>query len=207
MIYNKIEKIEKKASSILDRVFTQIKIFHFSPLSTADDNDHDVDDGGGDGSEDYTGTGSGNHPHFDRALRRSRRKSVSFSIVKVNKETMQFDIEQKSVLLEDLSSMNQTSGTSPKDKPPASPLFEVAKKWKDAKNKLVLKSSVFMGGRGSSGNGINEKSDQFEFKDETFRNRRKELMEKAKALEEEAANNQGDKKAVTDAAFEDETAI
>ena len=32
-IYNKIEKIEKKASSILDRVFTQIKIFHFS-LST-----------------------------------------------------------------------------------------------------------------------------------------------------------------------------
>ena len=118
---------------------------------------------------------------------------------------MQFDIEQKSVLLEDLSSTNNQ--TSQKEKPPASPLFEVAKKWKDAKNKLVLKSSVFMGGRGSSGNGINEKSDQFEFKDETFRNRRKELMEKAKALEEEAANNQGDKKAVTDAAFEDETAI
>ena len=84
----------------------------------------------------------------------------------------------------------------------------VAKKWKDAKNKLVLKSSVFMGGRSSSGNEINEKSDQFEFKDESFRNRRKELMEKAKALEEEAAaNNQGDKKSVTDAAFEDETAI
>ena len=99
------------------------------------------------------------------------------------------------------------STTTSSNNPPKSPLLVVAKKWKDAKNKLVLKSSVFMGGRGSSGNGINEKSDQFEFKDETFRNRRKELMEKAKALEEEAANNQGDKKAVTDAAFEDETAI
>ena len=100
------------------------------------------------------------------------------------------------------------STTTSSNNPPKSPLLVVAKKWKDAKNKLVLKSSVFMGGRSSSGNEINEKSDQFEFKDESFRNRRKELMEKAKALEEEAAaNNQGDKKSVTDAAFEDETAI
>ena len=166
MIYNKIEKIEKKASSILDRVFTQIKIFHFSPLSTADDNDHDVDDGGGDGSEDYTGTGSGNHPHFDRALRRSRRKSVSFSIVKVNKETMQFDIEQKSVLLEDLSSTNNQ--TSQKEKPPASPLFEVAKKWKDAKNKLVLKEKKFFSHVPMLGTSLSA-GDKFEFRDENFR--------------------------------------
>ena len=39
------------------------------------------------------------HPHFDRALMRSRRKSVSFAVCKVNKDTMQFDIEHKSVLL------------------------------------------------------------------------------------------------------------
>ena len=200
--YNKNEKIEeKKASSILDRVFTQIKIFHFSPLSTADDNDHDVDDHGGgvDGgsAEDYS-TGTGTHPHFDRALRRSRRKSVSFSIVKVNKETMQFDIEQKSVLLEDLSSMNNqtTSGTSPKDKPPASPLFEVAKKWKDAKNKLVLKDKLFshvpMLGTSGSSTSHSSGGDQFEFKDENFRSRRRELTEKAKALKDitTASNNQ-----------------
>ena len=168
----KLKKLKKKLAVYWIEYSLRLKIFHFSPLSTADDNDHDVDDGGGDGSEDYTGTGSGNHPHFDRALRRSRRKSVSFSIVKVNKETMQFDIEQKSVLLEDLSSTNNQ--TSQKEKPPASPLFEVAKKWKDAKNKLVLKEKKFfshvpMLGTSSSSHTSLSAGDKFEFKDENFR--------------------------------------
>ena len=61
-------------------------------------------------------------------------------------------------------------------RPPNSPgLKEVAKRWRDAKNKLVLKnklSNVILG------------SDTFEFKDEPFRNRRRELLEKAKELEE-----------------------
>ena len=63
--------------------------------SDADDDDlfNDADDDGDDASSD------GTHPHFDRALRRSRRKSVSFAVCKLNKDTMQFDIEQKSVLL------------------------------------------------------------------------------------------------------------
>ena len=111
---------------------------------------------------------------------------------------MQFDIEQKSVLLEDLSSMNNqtTSGTSPKDKPPASPLFEVAKKWKDAKNKLVLKDKLFshvpMLGTSGSSTSHSSGGDQFEFKDENFRSRRRELTEKAKALKDitTASNNQ-----------------
>ena len=46
---------------------------------------------------------SGHHPHFDRAVMRSRRKSVSFAVYKVNADTMQFDIEHKSVLLGNLS--------------------------------------------------------------------------------------------------------
>ena len=58
-----------------------------------DDLYNDADDDGDDASSD------GTHPHFDRALRRSRRKSVSFAVCKLNKDTMQFDIEQKSVLL------------------------------------------------------------------------------------------------------------
>ena len=91
--------------------------------------------------------------------------------------------------------MNQTSGTSPKDKPPASPLFEVAKKWKDAKNKLVLKDKLFSQGPmlGTSGSSSHSSGgDQFEFKDENFRSRRRELTEKAKALKDitTASNNQ-----------------
>ena len=85
---------------------------------------------------------------------------------------MQFDIEQKSVLLEDLSSTNNQ--TSQKEKPPASPLFEVAKKWKDAKNKLVLKEKKFfshvpMLGTSSSSHTSLSAGDKFEFKDENFR--------------------------------------
>ena len=108
---------------------------------------------------------------------------------------MQFDIEQKSVLLEDLSSTNNQ--TSQKEKPPASPLFEVAKKWKDAKNKLVLKDKLFshvpmLGTSGSSSHSSGGDRDQFEFKDENFRSRRRELTEKAKALKDitTASNNQ-----------------
>ena len=68
----------------------------------SDDNDiANVDDYENDPSE--TGSAiddaSGTHPHFDRALRRSRRKSVSFAVCKVNKDTMQFEIENKSVFL------------------------------------------------------------------------------------------------------------
>ena len=85
---------------------------------------------------------------------------------------MQFDIEQKSVLLEDLSSTNNQ--TSQKEKPPASPLFEVAKKWKDAKNKLVLKEKKFfshvpMLGTSSSSHTSLSAGDKFEFRDENFR--------------------------------------
>ena len=40
----------------------------------------------------------------------------------------------------------------------------MAKKWKDAKNKLVLKDKIFSNVVMGSGGG-----DQFEFKDETFR--------------------------------------
>ena len=85
---------------------------------------------------------------------------------------MQFDIEQKSVLLEDLSSTNNQ--TSQKEKPPASPLFEVAKKWKDAKNKLVLKEKKFFSHVPMLGTSISSHTslsagDKFEFKDENFR--------------------------------------
>ena len=40
---------------------------------------------------------------------RSRRKSVSFAVYKVNADTMQFEIEQKSVLLGNLSASSAPS--------------------------------------------------------------------------------------------------
>ena len=55
---------------------------------------------------------AGHHPHFDRAVMRSRRKSVSFAVYKVNADTMQFEVEQKSVLLGNLSASSAPS-TSP----------------------------------------------------------------------------------------------
>ncbi len=136
--------------------------------SDADDNYSDEDD-----EEDPDGV-LAPHPHFNSALRHSRRKSVSFAVCKVDKETMQFEIENKSVLLGNMSqhatSSGTTSGLAPAVKKlgaPASPLLnEVAKKWKEAKNKLVLK-------------------DQFEFPEEIFEKRRRELLEKAKQLEAE----------------------
>jgi len=78
-------------------------------------------------------------------MMRSRRKSVSFAVYKVNADTMQFDIEHKSVLLGNLS---------------------------DKLSNVILGSS-----------GLNE----LDKADEKFRNRRRELMEKAKSLEEQAA--------------------
>ena len=132
---------------------------------------------------------NGHHPHFDRAIMRSRRKSVSFAVCKVNPDTMQFDLEHKSVLLGNMSASSNNQGplgtnrkSSGGNRPPASPLRQVARKWRDAKNKLVLKdkvANVFLGSVG--------KKDPLELTDETFRNRRRELMEKAKALEEAAA--------------------
>ena len=119
------------------------------------------------------------HPHFNRALMRSRRKSVSFAVCKVNADTMQFDIEHKSVLLGNLSASRK-----PSSRPPASPLREVAKKWRDAKNKLVLKEKI--------SNVILGSSNLDDFEDEASKNRRRELMEKAKALEE-AAKSQAKK--------------
>jgi hypothetical protein len=105
------------------------------------------------------------HPHFDRELIHSRRKSVSFAVCRVNTDTMQFDIEHKSVKLGNLSATK-------KSHPPVSPLGEVVKKWRVAKNKLVFKDlripNVIMGG-----------TEEFEFKDESFRKRRLELMDKA----------------------------
>lgn len=115
-----------------------------------------------------------------------RRKSVSFAVYKVNEDTMQFDIEHKSVLLGNLSASGAaTGGNSAKNwkagRPPASPLREVAKKWRDAKNKLVLKEKISNVLIGSSN------LEQLEAEEETFRNRRKELMERAKAIEEAQA--------------------
>ena len=127
------------------------------------------------------------HPHFDRALMRSRRKSVSFAVCKVNKDTMQFDIEHKSVLLNKRGSGggNGASGIglpggSSKSSKANSPLRQVAKKWRDAKNKLVLKDTLSNIWPGMA------RKDEFE-DEETFRNRRQELMEKAKALENQAS--------------------
>ena len=113
------------------------------------------------------------HPHFDRALMRSRRKSVSFAVCKVNKDTMQFDIEHKSVLLNKRGSgSGGVPGSSKGGRD--SPLKDVAKKWKAAKNKLVLKDRL--------SSLLGNKNDEFEDA-ETFRIKRQELMEKAKALE------------------------
>ena len=127
------------------------------------------------------------HPHFDRALMRSRRKSVSFAVCKVNKDTMQFDIEHKSVLLNKRGSGGAVGGpgASGGSKGRDSPLKEVAKKWRDAKNKLVLKDRLSNIWPGS-------KKDEFEDA-ETFRSRRQELMEKAKALENSQASKKSDK--------------
>lgn len=135
------------------------------PYAQNEDFEEDFEE---DGPEDATTPDPDHHPHFDRRIMRSRRKSVSFAVCKMNMDTLQFDIEHKSV---PLVAMSQHA----KSKPPASPLADVARKWKDAKNKLVLKdrsilTSVVMG-------------QEFEFKDDSFRMRRKELMEKAKALE------------------------
>ena len=53
---------------------------------------------------------------------------------------MQFDIEHKSVLLGNLSASNSAPAKKITAKHPSgSPLREVAKKWRDAKNKLVIK--------------------------------------------------------------------
>ena len=130
------------------------------------------------------------HPHFDRALMRSRRKSVSFAVCKVNKDTMQFDIEHKSVLLNKRGSGGGNGasgiglpGESSKSSKANSPLRQVAKKWRDAKNKLVLKDTLSNIWPGMA------RKDEFE-DEETFRNRRQELMEKAKALENAAASKQ-----------------
>ena len=91
-------------------------------------------------AEDEPTPAAGHHPHFDRAVMRSRRKSVSFAVYKVNADTMQFDIEHKSVLLGNLSASNSASAKKITAKQPSgSPLREVAKKWRDAKNKLVIK--------------------------------------------------------------------
>ena len=120
------------------------------------------------------------HPHFDRALMRSRRKSVSFAVCKVNKDTMQFDIEHKSVLLNKRGSGGtngaMAAGIATARSSNDSPLKQVAKKWRDAKNKLVLKDKLSNIWPGMA------RKDEFE-DEETFRNRRQELMEKAKALE------------------------
>jgi len=132
---------------------------------------------------------SGHHPHFDRAVMRSRRKSVSFAVYKVNADTMQFDIEHKSVLLGNLSASSAPTSSiaasvaakKAAKQPSGSPLREVAKKWRDAKTKLVLKDKLSNVILGSSG--LNE----LDKADEKFRNRRRELMEKAKSLEEAAA--------------------
>ena len=107
------------------------------------------------------------HPHFNAALRRSRRKSVSFAVCKVDKETMQFDIQHKSVLLGNMSQhVSSATGSlalaGRKMGAPASPLLtEVTKKWREAKNKLVLKEKV-------------------DFPDEIFAKKRQELMDQAK---------------------------
>ena len=127
------------------------------------------------------------HPHFDRALMRSRRKSVSFAVCKVNKDTMQFDIEHKSVLLNKRGSGDRSGNGLPSGSKSSakanSPLRQVAKKWRDAKNKLVLKDTLSSIWPGMA------RKDEFE-DEETFRNRRQELMEKAKALENAAASKQ-----------------
>ena len=131
------------------------------------------------------------HPHFDRALMRSRRKSVSFAVCKVNKDTMQFDIEHKSVLLNKRGSGGtngaMAAGIATARSSNDSPLKQVAKKWRDAKNKLVLKDKLSNIWPGMA------RKDEFE-DEETFRNRRQELMEKAKALEnaEKKTKNNGD---------------
>ena len=153
-------------------------------------NENDGDEEGEDGD-------NGHHPHFDRAIMRSRRKSVSFAVCKMNAETMQFEIENKSVLLGNMSASANSGiiasastpavpGSNPgavkKSSQPTSPLKQVAKRWRDAKKKLVLKDAVANAFLGAAG-----KNKDLEFPEETFRNRRKELIEKAKALEDAQA--------------------
>ena len=151
-------------------------------------NEDDIEASDGDSGSDAN---SQHHPHFDRNVMRSRRKSVSFAVCKVNADTMQFDIEHKSVLLGNLSASANASkklGGSNVSRPPASPLREVARKWQAAKNKLVLKEKLSNVILGSSN------LERLEFEEESFRNRRRELMEKAKALEEAAAKAKEDKR-------------
>ena len=105
------------------------------------------------------------------------------------------DISSNLLEIQPLGNLSQpTSSTSPaasKVKPPSSPLLEVAKKWKDAKNKLVPKdkSKLFSNVISLKGGGValggSKTGDAFEFTDDSFRNRRFELMEKAKSLEAE----------------------